>query len=1221
MLHPLEQRLAELRRRTRRLLTVYGVCALAAGVLGGMMALGWLDYLVRFQDRGLRIMASLVLIAAIAWLAYRYLYLPRRKRLENIDLALSIERRFPSLEDRLASAVEFLYQEEDDPTAGSATLRRAVIAQTVAETENLDFHAVLDPRPAKRAAWLAAVIILLAAIFVFLDPLVSGTAVARLMNPFGNTAWPRKNHLTIREPVEKVARGGSFEVQVSDTEDAELPGELRVVYRFESPGAAATEENAVLRASGKTAALKRENVLRPFAYRVEGGDDRSMGWMNVEVVEPPAIESLAVKLFSPAYTGWPVEKSDGNLRALVGTRIEIQAKATKPLQSAKLTLEGGGEFLGRLTSDGLQAAFDDPKLLVKTSGGYRIEFIDSEGMSGGRDALWEIRAVPDSPPSVVIEQPTGNLYVTPVAAVPLKILAKDDLAIQHVTLKYHIVNPQANAGTSADQSSEGKAASPPEEATIDLFSGPEKISPQPQSGLANVASGVQQAVEYRWELEPLKLAAGMQIECYVEATDYLPQTGRSDTRRLMVVTPRELQDRLVARQNLLAAELQRALVMQQSGREQVEGLKIRLQELKHFEQPDLDRLHAAELNARQVNNLLTSTGEGVPMHVLAILADLENNRLDTPDLVQRMQDILAELDRIGKEHLPVIGRELTSAIKTAEISLNKSSPPADEGTVSKEAGEALENTAKQQEQVIAALEKLLSQLKQAEGYQRFHRDLSLLLRDQEETARRTGETGKRTLTKSLTDLPPQDLADLRILAARQLEHARTLDRILQAMRQAAEDLRRDDPVAADMVSDALEEAQRLAIGGAMRSCGDNLRQNQIGQATDGQKDILRQLQDVLDILANKKNQELDRLVKKLREAAADIDTLSKEETELRQAMEKNSQNQPDEKTAREWRRLAEEQARLQKETDKLARRLERLSADRAANAAKQAVGAMGTAGQAAAAGNGGGACQGAGAAEKSLAEAARELEERKRQAELDLAVEQLARMEDAIKHLHAQQQKVIDETDRLEQLRQKGGELSRSQLSSLRDIARLERAVQADALKLAEQLSASGAFNLTLTGAAADMGRAADLLDGRTTGAETHFAEQNALRRLNMLLEALKPEPPPEKKDGDNGGGGGNGGQGKKGAGQPGGGIKKLAELKLLKLMQQDIKLRTAELQLAVGADGATEDQRRQFNQLAEEQGRMAELMLKMLQPVEGAPEENPANIPDAGEGKEDGKQ
>jgi hypothetical protein len=146
------------------------------------------------------------------------------------------------------------------------------------------------------------------------------------------------------------------------------------------------------------------------------------------------------------------------------------------------------------------------------------------------------------------------------------------------------------------------------------------------------------------------------------------------------------------------------------------------------------------------------------------------------------------------------------------------------------------------------------------------------------------------------------------------------------------------------------------------------------------------------------------------------------------------------------------------------------------------------------------------------------------------------------------------------------------------------------------------------------MGRTADLLDNRTLGEETHQAQQNALRRLNLLLEALKPEPPPEKKEDDDAGGAG--GPGNKGAKPPGDGIKKLAELKLLKLLQQEIQLRSAELQLAVGAEGASADQRRQFAQLAAEQGRLAELMLKMLQPVENAPEENPENIPEGGEGK-----
>jgi hypothetical protein len=919
-----------------------------------------------------------------------------------------------------------------------------------------------------------------------------------------------------------------------------------------------------------------------------------MAWQNIEVVEPPAVESLSAKIIPPSYTGWPVEKAGGNFRALVGSRLEISVKATKPLASAALALEGGEKYPARITPDGLQAIFEDRKLVVDATRGYRIELVDREGMSELGDSPWEIRAIPDAAPSVLVEQPAGNLYVTPSAAAPLKIVAKDDIGVRSVVLKYHKIASTPDAAAPNG----GKAN---EDMAIELYTGPEKVSPNSRGGLANLA-GDAQTQDYRWELEPLKLEPGEQIEFFAEASDYRPQTTRGDVRRIIVVTARELQDRLAARQNLLIAELLRVLQMQQTGREQIEGLRIRLQELKRFEQADLDRLHAVELNQRQVDTLLTNPGQGVPMHVLAILADLENNRLDAADLVERMQAILAELERIGRENLPEIARELTAAIKTSEVAIQSASHATGEIADVEKSKTSLDSVAKQQDAVVASLEMLLALLKQSEGYRQFHRDLSLLLRDQEETARRTGDVGKRTLTKSLADLPPQDVADLRMLAAREGEHARTLDRILQAMQQATADLRRDDPVAADTVSDALEEARRAGIAGTMRAVGGNLRQNQIGQSTVGQKDILRQLQEVMDILANRRNQELDRLVKKLREASVDLEAAAKREAELRAAAERNAQSPADDRAKNEWKKLAEEQDRLRKETEKLARRLERLTADRAAELSKQAAAEMKNAAQAASAGNGGGACQGAGAAEKSLNDALKQLEERKREAELELAVEQLSKMEDAVKHLHAQQQKAVEETDRLERIRVAEGNLTRSQLSSLRDAGRLQKDLEQDARKLAEQLTAAGAFQLTLSGAADDMARAVALLENRTTGEETKKAQQNALRRLNLLLEALKPEPPPEKKDDDDGGGGG-GDKKENGPKPPGDGIKQLAELKLLKLLQQEIQSRSSELQKAVGDAAPSDDQRRECAQLAAEQGRLAEIMLKMLQPVENSDE------------------
>ena len=108
---------------------LYGLSVFAATVLGTMAVLGLIDYLLRLQDRGLRIIASLVLLGVLGWTLYRYLWTALFVRLRNADLALRVQLRFPALDDRLASAIEFLRLADDDPAAGSVALRRAVVAR------------------------------------------------------------------------------------------------------------------------------------------------------------------------------------------------------------------------------------------------------------------------------------------------------------------------------------------------------------------------------------------------------------------------------------------------------------------------------------------------------------------------------------------------------------------------------------------------------------------------------------------------------------------------------------------------------------------------------------------------------------------------------------------------------------------------------------------------------------------------------------------------------------------------------------------------------------------------------------------------------------------------------------------------------------------------------------------------------------------------------------
>ena len=170
---------------------------MVAAVVVAAILLGLADYFIRFEDRGLRLGATLTVLAVFGWTTYRWLRLGLIGRLGDVDLARWIQRRFPALGDSLASAVEFLRQQEGDEKAGSVALRQAVIAQTAAETERLDFLDVIQTRSARRAVVAAVAVFAVAVTLVAADRASSSIGLARLINPFGNTRWPQFTHLAV----------------------------------------------------------------------------------------------------------------------------------------------------------------------------------------------------------------------------------------------------------------------------------------------------------------------------------------------------------------------------------------------------------------------------------------------------------------------------------------------------------------------------------------------------------------------------------------------------------------------------------------------------------------------------------------------------------------------------------------------------------------------------------------------------------------------------------------------------------------------------------------------------------------------------------------------------------------------------------------------------------------------------------------------------------------
>jgi hypothetical protein len=835
MLHPIEQRIEQLRSRIRRLAAIFGACWLLTAALGMCVVFGSLDYVFRFEDRGLRIMATLALSGVAGWTAYRWLYVTMRTPLGVMELAKYVQRCFPSLGDGLASAVEFLHQRDDDPTAGSPSLRNAVIARLTADIERVDVRRTVTSRPVWRAAINAVGVTIVALILAVLDPVAAKTAAARLANPFLDVPWPQTTHLAIEKASNRVARGQSFEIEVVDAQGVRLPNDVRIHYRFDKTDQSdATEEVEPMRFVGVSVATRRDRVARPFSYRVEGGDDHSMPWTPVEVVDPPSIESAAIRLYPPTYTGWAVEPADRSFRALVGTRVEWKGKASTPIAWAVVCLEGGREIPAKVGEDRQTfsiLADSNPAFVVEKSGAYGIRLTDVDGLVGGEDQRWEIRAIGDAPPSVTMPQPNANVFVTPLASLPIEIRAHDDLAIARVALEY------ARSG-------------PPEETptSVALYVGklPAKLQPGAVPG-----TGDDRDIRHTWELEPLALRPGMQVTFRAAAADFQPRVARSDPRQLTVVTTGEMTERIAARQAAILEELARVLQLQRQCRGQVAAVEGRAKAQGSLNQQELDQLRAAELNQRQITQTLTGRAEGIPSYLAGVLADLVNNKLDNPETHRRVTELASEIERLGREELPEVARRFTASIKSAQVVLDEHAANAlgESPRKSPEIGESIAAAGRSQDRAIASLDRMLGELGRWDSYRRFDRELRQILREEEDLAQRTSQIARATLTKELHDLTPQEQSLLQSVSRLQADLSQRADRIEQGMAQAASQAGRMEPAAMKTLADAVTKSRELMLGVQMRAAVAQIDQNRIGQAIDAEQKIVEGLHALVDILA------------------------------------------------------------------------------------------------------------------------------------------------------------------------------------------------------------------------------------------------------------------------------------------------------------------------------------------------------------------------------------
>ncbi|MFG0335168.1 MAG: hypothetical protein ACF8TS_17565, partial [Maioricimonas sp. JB049] len=342
--------LDDLRGRIRRYVLIEGLSVLI--VLAAVLFwLGLVADVIHFDVRKLELPAwfrlGYLILAVGVLLAVLVMWVlpPIVRRLRRRSLALLLEKRFPTLSDRLITAVEFGETAESSSGLGGAMLEKTIDSAS-RDVEQLNLNTVFDPRPLRR--WMTAATILLASVVVF--GVTNASAMTRWANAYllqQDDYWEpyRRSAMSVKvvaQPGERIRefdenfeyrhpRGADLYILAEVPAGKDVPDRVEMQYR--SYGNTGSSRGTV----GMSALGDGEfrhvlaRVIDEHQLWVTGGDFINREPYRIVIVDPPRLDQIVLDCEYPAYTG--MNAFADKERPVQGTQISL------PLET-KFTFRG-----------------------------------------------------------------------------------------------------------------------------------------------------------------------------------------------------------------------------------------------------------------------------------------------------------------------------------------------------------------------------------------------------------------------------------------------------------------------------------------------------------------------------------------------------------------------------------------------------------------------------------------------------------------------------------------------------------------------------------------------------------------------------------------------------------------------------------------------------------------------------------------------------------------
>jgi hypothetical protein len=543
--------------------------------------------------------------------------------------------------------------------------------------------------------------------------------------------------------------------------------------------------------------LQFSSVRSSFKYFAVAEDVESETF-EIKVIDRPIIETFELKINPPSYSKIPitVQKDNGNVTSLVGTKVQLNLSSTKNISRAFLLFSDSS--IVELKGDETSAS---GSFTVRKDNTYTINILDEKENSNLSPVRYQLKAMYDSYPAIELISPDKNIQLSNDNRIALFSKISDDYGFTKLVLNYRLSASRYE----------------PEQKEFSLLEIPIN------------KSQTENSVNYIWNLTQLNLAVDDVVSFYLEVFDNDnisgPKSARTQTLTIRVPSLDEILAEADDTHNQMEMELQETLKEAEQLQKTLEKIeqdlkkddqKLTWEEKEKIENA-LDKYQEMQQKVDEINDQL---GE--------MKQKLQENNLLSKETMEKYMELQELMDEMTSEEMKKMMEKMQQLLQQMNRDMTQ---------------DAMQNMKLDEEKFKKSIERTLNLLKRIQVEQKL-----------DELLKRTEELSKdqQELMEQTEQSDPSDQNKQNELSKKQDELTKQLDKMKQEMQELEEKMSELDDMPQEEMEKLMEEFEKQQNKQLSEQTSKQLKMNQKQQAMKNQSQMCDNMGEMSELMMQMK---------------------------------------------------------------------------------------------------------------------------------------------------------------------------------------------------------------------------------------------------------------------------------------------------------------------------------------------------------------------------------